>query len=188
MDRLEAYRARVIFRLQGLMLLDRNKVCLKQRSDLPLSPLCPMHVRCKRHTYAHRARIEFEFATVLALMMHLESVCQPPRGLNFGHRIPLRILAAYIAFHGANIDVFRCFVTAAMLIVRRRGRVWGCRDAKAVPYTMRSSAAKWTLDSLVNRTPRTHLAISRSSPSNPFLLISLQPIPNQSIRYLPRKR
>lgn len=26
MDRLEAYRARVIFRLQGLMLLDRNKV------------------------------------------------------------------------------------------------------------------------------------------------------------------
>lgn len=25
-DRLEAYRARVIFRLQGLMLLDRNKV------------------------------------------------------------------------------------------------------------------------------------------------------------------
>lgn len=26
MDRLEAYRARVIFRLQGLMVLDRNKV------------------------------------------------------------------------------------------------------------------------------------------------------------------
>lgn len=34
MDRLEAYRARVIFRLQGLMVLDRNKAITTKRHAL----------------------------------------------------------------------------------------------------------------------------------------------------------
>lgn len=42
MDRLEAYRARVIFRLQGLMLLDRNKVktAIECFSNSPLILYC----------------------------------------------------------------------------------------------------------------------------------------------------